>query len=598
MSGEGYITKKNIEDYKNPRLEAAENPQFQCKQQSEEWQAYNKLQTDSTKLISNKRTTISGKAKDDSVLMQQVKEALGSITNFYTETTVPANKDEFQQQLNNLQEMYGTLKDHCKTYLDQRQGIWKNIIKGEGYRRYQMVKETQTKASVELAILKNRAQMVYNDFQGVTEEADRPLWVNVLAEARTTYLDLSKKDAGKVELTGGNCNSVIKLTSTKGEVAYIKEDSKNVPATQYTDTYISTLLESNLGLKAKNQGATEKEISDMIKVLSSVFAEENTDIDLIFWKSARSTKYHARDMRKKDVQRKLAALIIAQRPKVKEQLESFLHKPYGPDIFGEYAEYYSLHIKSYLIANNNVKMDKGSSITDRNVATSRLAELLGVPELIPASRKVKYKDQKGKDHQGILLAEAKGEELFETYNNVQTNNYKYEDLVFLQMNSLEILDVIASQFDRNNTNIFVESEGKRITKIRAIDNDMSFGKLTYKDIQKRNNPNYYLNTLEDQNGFCKLTAVDKRLYDSLMALTDEMVSYVFADLLSKDELKALQDRIKGVKALLQRSLEKNPNNFYIRDPKEDIYYIVNHAKNTQQNANCYLKTHHLLELSR
>ncbi len=69
MSGEGYITKKNIEDYKNPRLEAAENPAFQNKQQSEEWQAYNKLQTDSAKLINNKRTTISGKAKDDSVLM-------------------------------------------------------------------------------------------------------------------------------------------------------------------------------------------------------------------------------------------------------------------------------------------------------------------------------------------------------------------------------------------------------------------------------------------------------------------------------------------------------------------------------------------------
>lgn len=598
MSGEGYITKRNIEDYKKPALEATENPQLQSKQQTEEWQAYNKLQTDSTNLISNKRTTISGKAKEDSVLMQQVKESLGSITSFYTETTVPANKEEFEQQLNSLQGMYETLKERCKTYLDQRQSVWKSIIKGEGYRRYQMVKEAQTKASVELAILKNRAQLVYNDFQGVTEEADRPLWVNVLAEARTTYLDLSKTDAGKVELTGGNCNSVIKLTSTKNEVAYIKEDSKNLPATAYTDTYISTLLESDLGKKAMEEGTSDKEITDMIKALSSVFAEENTDIDLIFWKGARRTKYNAKDMRKREVQRHLVNLVIAQRPKIEQQLMTFLGNTYGPAIFAEYAEYYSLHIKSYLIANNNVKMDKGASITDRNVATSRLAELLGVPELIPASRKVKYKDKNGKDHQGILLAEAKGEELFETFDKVAKANYKYEDLVFLQMNSLEILDVIASQFDRNNTNIFAESQGRKITKIRGIDNDMSFGKLTYKDIQKRNNPNYYLNTLEDQNGFCKLTAVDKRLYDSLMALTDEMVSYVFADLLSKDELKALQDRIRGVKSLLQRSLEKNARNFYVRDPKEDIFFIVNHAKETQHKSNCYLNTHHLLQLSR
>ena len=597
MPGEGYITKQNIEEYKNPQQEAFGNDQLQSKQQSEEWLAYNKLQTDSTKLIGNKRTSISGKEKDDSVYMQHVKESMGAITTFYTETTVPADKEAFEQQLKQLQDMYTTLKEHCDVYLAQRQSVWKNIIKGEGYRRFQMVKEAKTKASVELAILSNRAQNVYHDFQGVTEEARRPLWVNVLAEARTTYLDLSKKDAGKVELTGGNCNSVIKLTSKNGDVAYIKEEAHNVPAAKYTDAYIATLLKSDLGKKSRSQGATDKELTEIVKLLSSVFSEEDTDIDLIFWKGARNTKYRAQDMRIKDVQRHIANLIATQRPSCMDMLDPFLKKPYGFAILGEYAEYYFLHIRSYLIANNNVKMDRGSNITNRNVATHRLAELLGIPELIPDSRKVKYKDQKGKEHQGILMAEAKGIELFETYAKVQKEGYKYDDQVFLQMNSLEILDFIAGQFDRNNTNIFAESDGKKITRIKGIDNDMSFGKLTYKDIQKRNQPYYYLNTLEDADGFCKLKAVDKRLYDSLMALNDEMVTYVFADLLSKDELKALQDRIKGAKELLKHSLEKDSQRFFIHDPKEDIHYIVSDAKRAQRNANCYLNSQELLKLS-
>lgn len=594
MSREGYITKQNIEEYKQPMQEMAGEEQLQSKQYSEEWIAYQKLQTDSKTLINDKR-----KSKDDSELMKNVKESLGKITSFYTDNTVPANKNEFEDQLKNLQEMYTNLKDNCQRYLGQRQSIWKNIMKGEGYRRYQMVKEAQTKASVELAILKNRAQLVYNDFVGVTNAEDRPLWVNVLAEARTTHLDLSKKDAGEVEFTGGNCNSVIKLTSKKAKtVAYIKEDSTNIPAVDYTDTYISKLLDSELGKKAKNKGASDKELTDIIKLLSVEFAKKDTDVDQIFWKGLRNTQYSAKDMRDRKVQERLGKTIAWQNADIMNQLGPFLKKSYGYAILGDYAEYYYLHNMSNMIANNNVKMDKGSSITNRNVATSRLAELLGVPELVPASRKVKYKDQNGKNCQGIIMAEAPGDELFATYNQVKDEGYKYMESVFLQINSLEILDVIAGQYDRNNTNIYAESDGKKITNIRAIDNDMSFGKLTYKDIKKLNKEGTYLNTLEDKNGFCKLKAVDQRLYDSLMLLTDEMVNYVFADLLSKDELKALRDRIKGVKDLLKHTHEKD-GKFRLCDPNSDNYYAILEDKKTQRKTDsvCYSKTHHLLELS-
>ncbi len=608
MPREGYITKGNIEDYKNQAPQIVENEQFQDKQKSEEWLAYNKMQTESKNLIDNKRTSSSGQTKDDSVLMQNVKESLGKITKFYTDTPIPANEEAFNAQLTQLQNDYKTLQNNCQVYLNARHSFWKGIIRGEGYRRYKMVQAAQTKAYVELALLKNRAQLIYNDFKGVTEDSDRPLWVNVLAEARTSHLDLTQEKTGKIEYTGGNCNSIIKITQQTGTVAFIKEETRNIPAAKYTDAYIEKLLESKLGQNfLKENNLEEKDLKDIINALSTTFSRKDSELVDKFFNNWGPKTYSAKDMRKEAVINRMRDYFLDENTTINNKVLNLLDKKkLGYDIFGEFAEYFYLHNLSHNIAKNNVKMEKGASITNRNVATRRLAELLGVPELVPATQKVKYKDQNGKDRYGIIMAQAKGEELYEVNEKIKkkTYKYKYNDLVFLQMNTLEILDVIAGQTDRNNSNIYAEFDEKNhITNIRAIDNDMSFGKLTYNDIKKTKRR--FLNGLEDKDGFCKLKVVDKRLYDSLMVLTDEMVDYVFADLLFKDELKALKDRIKGVKKLLKHSNEKDKDNFnnsrfFVRDPKDDIQFVVNNAKakqrtNLDQNGiSCYLTINYLI----
>ncbi len=608
MPREGYITKGNIENYKNQAPQIVENEQFQDKQKSEEWLAYNKMQTESKNLIDNKRTSSSGQTKDDSVLMQNVKQSLGKITKFYTETPIPANEEAFNDQLTQLQNDYKNLQKNCQIYLNTRHSFWKGIIKGEGYRRYKMVQAAQTKAYVELALLKNRAQLIYNDFKGVTEDSDRPLWVNVLAEARTSYLDLTQEETGTVAYTGGNCNSVIKITQQTGTVAFIKEETRNIPASKYTDAYIEKLLESKLGKNfMKENNLAGKDVKEIINAMSTMFSRKDFALVDKFFNNWGPKTYSAKDMRKEDVINRMRDYFLDENTTISDKVLNLLDKKkLGYDIFGEFAEYFYLHNLSHNIAKNNVKMEKGASITNRNVATRRLAELLGVPELVPATHKVKYKDQNGKDRYGIIMAQAKGEELYEVNEKIKkkTYKYKYNDLVFLQMNTLEILDVIAGQTDRNNSNIYAEFDEKnKVTNIRAIDNDMSFGKLTYNDIKKTKRR--FLNALEDKDGFCKLKVVDKRLYDSLMVLTDEMVDYVFADLLFKDELKALKDRIKCVKKLLKHSNEKDKDNlnnsrFYVSDPKDNIHYVVNNAKAKQRknlNLNgisCYLTINYLI----
>ncbi len=610
MPREGYITKGNIAAYNQKISEMTANQQVQNKQEAEELKAYYKLQTESNTLINNKRSGSSGQTKDDSVLMQNVKESLGAITKFYTDTPIPASEEDFNAQLTQLQSDYKTLQNNCQIYLNARHSFWKGIIRGEGYRRYKMVQAAQTKAYVELALLKNRAHLIYNDFKDVTDDADRPLWVNVLAEARTSYLDLSQEETGKVEYTGGNCNSVIKITQQTGTVAFIKEETRNIPAAKYTDAYIEKLLNSDLGQKfLKENNLVEKDLKDIINALSTMFSRKDSKLVDRFFNNWGPKTYSAKDMKKEDVINKMNDYFREETTTIYNKVTNLLDKKktkLGYDIFGEFAEYFYLHNLSHNIAKDNVKMEKGASITNRNVATRRLAELLGVPELVPATQKVKYKNQNGKDRYGIIMAQAKGEELYEVNEKIKkkTYKYKYNDLVFLQMNTLEILDVIAGQTDRNNSNIYAEFDEKnKVTNIRAIDNDMSFGKLTYNDIKKTKRR--FLNALEDKDGFCKLKVVDKRLYDSLMVLTDEMVDYVFADLLFKDELKALKDRIKCVKKLLKHSNEKDKDNFnnsrfFVRDPKDDIQYVVNNAKtkqrtNLDQNGiSCYLTINYLI----
>ncbi len=600
MPREGYITKGNIGIYDQKISEMTANQQVQNKQESEELKAYYKLQTESKTLINNKRSGSSGQTKDDSVLMQHVKESLGKITKFYTDTPIPASEEDFNAQLTKLQSDYKTLQNNCQVYLNTRQSFWKGIIKGEGYRRYKMVQAAQTKAYVELALLKNRAQLIYNDFKGVTKDSDRPLWVNVLAEARTSHLDLSQEKTGKVEYTGGNCNSVIKLTPQTGTVAFIKEETRNIPAAEYTNAYIEKLLNSDLGQKFLKNGS-EEELNHIIKALSKAFSLEDSILVNRIFNGGGFKIYSAKDMRNDEVLEKIVNSIANfYNREFSSELEAFRAKAYGNDILGEFAEYFYLHNLSHIIARDNVKMDNDSSLTNRNIATRRLAELLGVPELVPATQKVKYHDQNGKPCQGIIMAEAEGDQLFnastKVYNKPQENDVpsQFDSSVFLQMNTLQILDVIAGQTDRNTSNIIVEGtvatvdNRRHYQQIKAIDNDMCFGKLTYNDIKKRNNSNFFLNTIEDKNGFCKLKVVDKRLYDSLMILTDEMVDYVFADLLTKNELKALKDRIKGVKKLLKHSKGKSKQSlFKVIDPKDKISDTVRAAKDSQENINCY-----------
>lgn len=593
MPREGYITRQDLRQYEvqKTQLEQEQELNVQDRQfrqfKGEEWDAFHKMQEDTEHLTSNKRTAyFSSKEKKDSEMMRDVKEALQDVTNFYLETSMAATQEEFEEQLTTLRGHYENLKNMCSTYLREKKGGWKKVYHGEGYRRYQLVKNAQAKASAELALLESRAKQVFEAFADVEEEDERPLWVNVLAEARTRKLDLSREDSGRIEYCGGNTSNVLKLTAPNGEIAYIKKNEKNVPVERKARNFIVNYMDTNSAKAMLSDGMTEQEIQGMLSFLNHCFS----DIRSIRWNFMESNKIYATHFEEGRVTAEIFRRVLNEaKVPIPDGLERIFRTRHADQLIKEFGAYFYRNNMSYGIATQMVKIDENSIITDRNVATYRLAELLGLTDLVPATTKVAYTDQDGKEQRGILMAEAKGKELWEANEQVKNSRkglrpdraYFDKRLVF-QMNSLQVMDIIAGQVDRHNGNMMLEYDGERIIKLKGIDNDLCFGKMTYKEILKHQDPEDNIKPLEDKDGI-KLKFIDKKVYDNVLALNDEIIRYTFADLLTKDEMKGLLDRLHGVQKLF-RSIKPNTP---IKICTEEEFTLDNAVRAQRYQVNCY-----------
>ncbi len=558
MPHEGYITKQDLENYERQMRNLAENeeedPLFHNQQgkryEGEEWKTYLKLQNDTDRLSRNKRTGyFSSKKIDDSGMMKEVKQALHDVTRFYLETPMASTEGEFEEQLSQIQQYYQALKEKCGIYLANKKGGIKRIYRGEGYQRYQLVKNALTKAQVEMAVLESRAKQVFEAFANEENEQERPLWVNALAEARTRRINLNNPNVGQIEYTGGNTSNIIKLTAQSGEVAYIKKNEKNLPIEYKIGSFISNYMDSGTAKAMINEGVSAEELKVLISFLGNCFCY-NAAIRHSFMESDNLNAQHFENGQIK------ASHIKKAFPKAGVQIPDNLQHIFQKErvanqVIKDFGTYFYRNNMAYGLATGVAKMDENSSITDRNVATYRLAELLGLSELIPATTKVIVTAQDENEQKGILMAEARGKELWEANRNVDAKDASYDKGLYLQMNSLQIMDIIAGQTDRHNANMLLESEGDHFKKLKGIDNDLCFGKITYKEIVTNKTGSDDVKSLEDENGI-KIKFIDKKVYDRVLALNDEIIRYTLADLLTDGEMKALLDRLHGVQKLFRR----------------------------------------------
>ncbi len=141
------------------------------------------------------------------------------------------------------------------------------------------------------------------------------------------------------------------------------------------------------------------------------------------------------------------------------------------------------------INNFNVNISVGitekSRVNRRNIAMTRTAELLQVPDLLASSEEVML-NLNGKILKGTFMKKAVGDDSrnLNQYSNtgfVNSIDAKKSPTLIKKIADLQILDFLSGNPDRHSGNIFYKSifpgiEEARLVDIQGIDNDTSFGR--------------------------------------------------------------------------------------------------------------------------
>ena len=198
-------------------------------------------------------------------------------------------------------------------------------------------------------------------------------------------------------------------------------------------------------------------------------------------------------------------------------------------------------------------IDEGENLVKRNVATYKLADMLGIGHLIPKSEMATL-EVDGKKMYGVMMDDAEGE----TYNDLTSDNPKpeyagkiahYTAEGFRDCFMLQILDVICGQIDRHELNRMLKlKQGKKnnieVVGIKGIDSDMSFGNRSYSSILKS------FPAFEDKNGLA--FPISRDVATAILELDPAVLNYEMMGILNKEERKNLVDRLNGVKHAIKK----------------------------------------------
>ena len=186
----------------------------------------------------------------------------------------------------------------------------------------------------------------------------------------------------------------------------------------------------------------------------------------------------------------------------------------------------------------------------RNVAMSRVAKLIGVEGIIEESATVKVKDKKtGNMIKGNLMSIAKGSQALELSDGLKKEVIKENNTLESresavknkmtgsfrkELSSLQVLDYLCGQGDRNTKNYFIEQDKEgRFAHVHAIDNDMAFGTgVDLEDYQRYGgaDTDIKMRMVVDSHDNLRIPRMDKTLAKNILGLKDEELRFAIGDI--------------------------------------------------------------------
>ncbi len=232
---------------------------------------------------------------------------------------------------------------------------------------------------------------------------------------------------------------------------------------------------------------------------------------------------------------------------------------------------------AHLIAVEDAAIAPASELSKRNVATSRMAKMLGLDSMIVGSKMAEVLIN-GKRMRGIIMDEAPGTDAVAIAKS-HARPITYSAKAFRQILNLQVFDIICGQVDRHMGNYVCREDSRHnpveLSDIMGIDHDMSFGNLTYAEILQYGSDGLNRMRNIELDGDLTLPFIDYDLYTRVMHITQEQINYEMCDILTKEERKALFDRIKGVQRAFEKRMKYERKN--CRKPKFVCRIIGNPA---------------------
>lgn len=477
---------------------------------------------------------------------------------------VGSNRKEAQNNATRLLRCYVRMLDACQTYLGRKART------GKGKARQNIVKQLKDLAELDIAgariAMDQVGAMSDDEIQGAS-------WRDVLLRGREHVINLSV-NFDQLETTGGQASKVYKVPDEEG-LSFFKEEEN-----YHREFDDEDQEKTRVGIEwIKEQVGQQKEEDKLSDEALSLLASDKIGYNL--------DRIHARD----DDWKKY---IGDTPPAVVQELRAFKSKHAGE--VRKIQDQAKLGFEIITAPERlNLRLDesKSTNLSRRNVATSRIADLLGIGNVVARSRTVKIMDKGGKSMVGNLMEGAKGVAAVKAFQRridqkalayVQRtgdfdvehhNTRKYGDegdyvqpAMQKNLTSLQVLDALCGQQDRHMGNYFVQLDDQgRATGVQGIDNDFAFGR-TELDQAHLGNRRSNFQKLRDvvQNGKWILPHMDKQLAVNILALNDSTVKYVLADLITQEEIDWFLRRLHDMQAALRKEMaNKNSRVFVEKD---------------------------------
>ncbi len=358
-------------------------------------------------------------------------------------------------------------------------------------------------------------------------------WAEMLRYERSMKIDIDA-DPKCAELTGGGTSNVLKINKD-GRTWYFKEEEDVMTGDPMAIADNILAKHANVdpdffrGFKnalARDYATYQNDHESFYRILHSVY--ERID--------DKSVSYYDAPSEVTTFIKSIQSIWVWRKRKV----------------FNAFFRDFFKSINQKSIAENIAGIDEGSNLSRRNVATSRLAHLMGIGDMFAESRTAMVQKD-GKIMRGNLMEDAEGQHIGDVgYEDIFSDDFfdDYQENVFYSRNGmnqfmiLQVFDILCGQIDRHSGNYMVKarSDGsiKLIDSIKCIDNDMAFGKLSFQDMVGGRHESKPLTP-------DLILAMPPKFRETILSMDAGFMKLILMDLLKPEELDFLEERLNGLK---------------------------------------------------